>query len=157
MVFTCQFCEPLTRQWIHLQCYSCSTLPGSEGPCSETEPGQQTLCEPPHNGCAILEGEISISLYSLQWPLSFDLCSWLDFPFDAEIFAETSEDGTLMLRECVENAAESEFKCEMKEGEQGRVSFLLNSNPVLQKGTCPEIFIFPPGIARKGGGGPCPN
>ena len=37
-----------------------------------------------------------------------------------------SEDGTLMLRECVENAAESEFKCEMKEGEQGRVSFLLD-------------------------------
>ena len=124
MVFTCQFCEPLTRQWIHFQCFSCSTLPGSEGPCSETEPGQQTLCEPPHNGCAILEGKISLD--SLQWPLNFDLCSWLDFPSDAQIFAETSEDGTLMLRECVENAAESEFKCEMKEGEQGRVSFLLD-------------------------------
>ena len=51
----------------------------------------------------------------------------MDFPSDAQIFAETSEDGTLMLRECVENAAESEFKCEMKQGEQGRVSFLLNS------------------------------
>ena len=69
MVFTCQFCEPLNWQWIHLQCYSCSTLPGSEGPCSETEPGQQTLCEPPHNGCAILEGEIS--LYS--FPMAFEL------------------------------------------------------------------------------------
>ena len=67
---------------------------------------------------------------SLQWPLNFDLCSWLDFPSDAQIFAETSEDGTLMLRECVENAAESEFKCEMKEGEQGRVSFLLDSTHV---------------------------
>ena len=65
-------------------------------------------------------------MYSLQWPLNFDLCSWLDFPSDAQIFAETSEDGTLMLRECVENAAESEFKCEMKEGEQGRVSFRLD-------------------------------
>ena len=64
---------------------------------------------------------------SLLYPLNFDLCSWLDFPSDAQIFAETSEDGTLMLRECVENAAESEFKCEMKEGEQGRVSFLFNS------------------------------
>ena len=63
---------------------------------------------------------------SLLYPLNFDLCSWLDFPSDAQIFAETSEDGTLMLRECVENAAESEFKCEMKEGEQGRVSFLLD-------------------------------
>ena len=36
---------------------------------------------------------------------------------------ETSAQGTLMLRECVENADASEFKCENKLGDQGTVSF----------------------------------
>ena len=36
---------------------------------------------------------------------------------------ETSAQGTLMLRECVENADTSEFKCENKLGDQGTVSF----------------------------------
>ena len=36
---------------------------------------------------------------------------------------ETSAQGTLMLRECVENADTSKFKCENKLGDQGTVSF----------------------------------
>ena len=72
----------------------------------------------------------------------------MDFPF--EIFAETSEDGTLMLRECVENAAESEFKCEMKEGEQGRVSFLLNSNPVCKREHVLKFLFLLPALPGKG-------
>ena len=39
------------------------------------------------------------------------------------MIAETSAQGTLMLRECVENADSSEFKCENKLGDQGTVSF----------------------------------